>query len=130
MGQRWQWEESMAKILVIDDDPQMRRLLSRLLSGEGHAVHEAPNGRDGIELFRRVHPVLVITDLVMPEQEGIETIRELRREAPTIPILAISGDGPSVYLRAATELGASAALEKPFGADELLSVVAKLLDMS
>jgi len=117
----------MAEILIIDDDPQMRRLLVRVLTGAGHTVHEANNGRDGVELFRRVQPLLVITDLVMPDTEGIETIRELRQEAPTIPILAISGGGPPVYLRAAIGLGATAALAKPFGTDELLSIVKGLL---
>jgi CheY-like chemotaxis protein len=117
----------MAQILIIDDEPQMRRLLVRVLSGAGHTVHEAKNGRDGIGLFHRVNPVLVITDIVMPDMEGIEMIRTLRQEAPTIPILAISGSGQPVYLHAATELGATAALEKPFGAGELLSMVGQLL---
>jgi twitching motility two-component system response regulator PilH len=117
----------MAEILVIDDEPQMRRLIARILTGAGHEVHEAENGRDGIGLFHRVHPALVITDIVMPDMEGLEMIRELHQEAPTIPILAISGGGPPVYLRAATGLGATAALAKPFGVAELLSVVERLL---
>jgi CheY-like chemotaxis protein len=119
---------TLPEIVIIDDDPQMRRLLVRLLKGDGHTVHEATNGGEGVQLFRRVHPVLVITDILMPDQEGIETIQQLRRENPTIPILAISGGGPPVYLRAAIGLGASAALEKPFGADEFLSVVRKLIE--
>jgi YesN/AraC family two-component response regulator len=117
----------MAEILIIDDEQQMRRLLARILNGAGHTVHEANNGEEGIRLFHRVHPTLVITDIVMPEIEGIELIRKLRREAPTIPILAISGVGHPLYLRAATGLGATAALAKPFGSDELLSVVERLL---
>src|SRR5579872_2372438 len=103
----------MAAILLIDDERQMRRLISRILTGAGHAVHEAANGRLGIELFRQVRPALVITDIVMPDMEGIETIRALRADAPSLPILAISGGSHPVYLRAATELGAMAALEKP-----------------
>jgi DNA-binding response OmpR family regulator len=117
----------MTEILVIDDEPQMRRLIARILTGAGHTVHQANDGRNGIELFHRVHPGLVITDIVMPDMEGIEMIRELHQEAPEIPILAISGGGPEVYLRAATGLGATAALAKPFGAAELLSVVERLL---
>ncbi len=117
----------MAEILVIDDEAQMRRLIARILNGAGHTVHQAGNGRDGIALFHRVHPVLVITDIVMPDMEGIEMIRELRQEAPTIPILAISGGGPAVYLRAATGLGATATLAKPFGAAAFLSTVERLL---
>ena len=105
----------------------MRRLLSRALNGAGHTVHEASDGRGALEAYYRLRPALVITDIVMPDMEGIEMIRELHREAPTIPILAISGGGPPVYLRAATGLGATAALAKPFGVAELLSVVERLL---
>ena len=117
----------MAEILIIDDEPQMRRLLTRLLSGAGHTVREATNGKDGIELFGGARPALVITDIVMPGIEGLELIRELRHKDPGVPILAISGGGHPVYLRAATGLGATAALAKPFGSDELLSAVAGLL---
>ena len=121
----------MAEILVIDDDPQIRRMLIRILTGAGHTVHEAADGRIGIELFRQVHPALVITDIVMPNTEGIETIRVLHREAPNIPIVAISGSGNNpVYLRAAIGLGATVALEKPFGADELRATVENLLKTS
>ena len=120
----------MAEILVIDDEAQMRRLIARYLNGAGHTVHQAGNGRDGLALFHRVHPVLVITDIVMPDMEGIEMIRELRKEAPATPILAISGGGPAVYLRAATGMGATAALAKPFSADALLSAVENLLTKS
>jgi CheY-like chemotaxis protein len=120
----------MAEILIIDDDRQMRRLISRFLTGAGHTVHEAENGRDGIALFRRVRPALVITDIVMPDMEGIETIREPRRDAPTLPIIAISGSNEPIYLRAATSLGAMAALEKPFVGDEPLRLVAELLNPS
>jgi DNA-binding response OmpR family regulator len=118
----------MAKILVIDDDPEVRGLLARVLKGAGHTVHKAENGRKGIELFHRIHPALVITDIVMPDTDGIETIRELRGEASPLPILAISeGSDLHIYLRAAIALGATAALEKPFANDELLAVVGKLL---
>jgi CheY-like chemotaxis protein len=117
----------MAQILVIDDEPQLRRLIARILKGRGHTVHEANNGEEGIGLFHRVHPDLVITDIVMPDMEGIELTRKLHEEAPTIPILAISGSGHSVYLQAAIGLGATAALAKPFRAAELLAVVERLL---
>lgn len=117
----------MAKILVIDDEPQIRSVIARVLNRAGHTVREANNGEEGIGLFHRTHPVLVITDILMPEMEGIETIRTLREAAPTIPILAISGSVRPLYLRAATRLGATSALAKPFRADELLSVVGRLL---
>ena len=118
----------MAEILIIDDEPAIRELLIRVLHKAGHTGYEAGSGDEGIELFHQVHPALVITDIVMPDMEGIELIRELRREAPTLQILAISGGGPPVFLRAATALGATAALEKPFGADQLLPVVEDLLE--
>ena len=117
----------MADILVIDDEAALRRLVARVLKSAGHTVREAENGRVGLELFRELRPALVITDIVMPDQEGIEAILELRRDAPSIPILAISGGGEGAYLRMATGLGATEALAKPFGADELLAAVAKLL---
>jgi DNA-binding NtrC family response regulator len=117
----------MAKILIIDDDRQMRRLLIRILQGAGHTVREAENGRGGIEAFRSERPELVISDIVMPGMEGIETIRMLCRDGPEVPIIAISGGSDPIYLRAATALGATASLEKPFAADELIALVAKLL---
>jgi DNA-binding response OmpR family regulator len=120
----------MATILVIDDDPQMRRMIARTLSAKHHKVIEAKDGRDGLKQFRAHRPMLVITDLVMPGQEGIETIQELRREAPGVPILAISGGGSGFwsYLEAAKQLGAADALAKPFLGAELIEAVDHLLD--
>jgi CheY-like chemotaxis protein len=121
-------EEYMAEILVIDDEPRMRRLIARILNRAGHVMHEADNGRVGIERFHQVHPALVITDIVMPDMEGIEMIRTLHEEAPMIPILAISGGGPPIYLKAAIGLGATAVLAKPFDAAQLLSAIDNLLN--
>lgn len=117
----------MAEILIIDDEPQMRRLIVRILTGARHTVREAENGEVGLRLFREHRPALVITDLIMPVGEGIETIQTLHHEAPETPILAISGSGPAIYLRAATRLGADAALPKPFRPDQLLAAVDGLL---
>jgi len=118
----------MAEILIIDDEPAIRDLLVRVRHKAGHTGYEAGDGDEGIELFRQVHPALVITDIVMPGMEGIEVIRRLRQADPTVPILAISGSGASIYLRAATTLGATAALAKPFEIAELLSLVGRLLN--
>jgi CheY-like chemotaxis protein len=120
----------MAEILIIDDDAQMRRLMTRILKSAGHYVHEATNGATGLKRFREVKPALVVTDIFMPEKEGIETIRLLRQQAPHLPILAISGSGLKDYLHFAMQLGATAALPKPFSAEQLLQTVAKLVESS
>ena len=116
----------MAEILIIDDDAFMRRLLVRILTGAGHRVREAADGRAGLALYREARPDLVITDILMPEQDGIETICTLRDEGSAPPILAISGS-EELYLRFAAKLGASARLAKPFMPAQLLAMVADLL---
>ncbi len=120
----------MTDILIIDDDAQMRRLLIRILKSAGHHVREATNGAIGLKCFREERPTLVVTDIFMPEKEGIETIRLLRQQAPDLPILAISGSGLKDYLHFAMQLGATAALSKPFSADQLLATVAQLVEGS
>jgi CheY-like chemotaxis protein len=124
----------MARILIIDDDPNLRRLLARILQSDGHEVIEASNGTDGLARFAAAPPALVITDILMPEKEGIETIRDLRRLAPAVPIIAISGGGVSQksmkFLDMAAKLGATAALAKPFRPPKLLETVARLLSES
>jgi CheY-like chemotaxis protein len=117
----------MAEILIIDDDRQMRRMLIRILQGEGHTVREAENGRGGIALFREDRPALVITDIVMPDMEGIETILALRQAEPSVPNIAISGGSDPLYLQAAGKLGATAVLRKPFSPDELITLVKGML---
>lgn len=120
----------MARILVIDDESGIRSYLRRVLEKAGHSVDEAPNGRAGMRAARSARPDLVITDLVMPEQEGIETIRELRRDWPSIKILAISGGGSHMgrdYLAAAGMLGADRTMRKPVAPADLVSVVETLL---
>jgi CheY-like chemotaxis protein len=118
----------MADILIVDDDPAFRRIVARTLSAAGHQISESNGGIDGVAAFHARHPALVITEIVISGNEGIETIRELRREAPNLPILAVSGNiHAAFYLRAATALGANAALEKSFSPRKLLRTVAKLL---
>ena len=120
----------MAEILVIDDDAQMRRLITRILKSAGHHVREATDGSTGMKRFGEAQPALVVTDIFMPEKEGIETIRLLRQQAPDLPIIAISGSGLKDYLHFAMQLGATAALPKPFSADQLLQTVAQLVEDS
>src|ERR1700757_3300698 len=107
----------MAKILVIEDEVGMRRLVARVLVDAGHEVIEAKDGRDGVRMFQAHGAEIVITDIVMPEQEGIETICSLRAGGSHVDIIAISGGGAtaaSFYLDWAQSLGADAVLAKPF----------------
>jgi DNA-binding response OmpR family regulator len=120
----------MARILVIDDDNQIREMIRQMLTREGYEVVEAANGKQGAKVFREKPTDLVITDLIMPEKEGIETIVELRRDHPSLKIIAISGGGrtpPEIYLEDARLLGAHITLRKPFERQELLEAVRKLL---
>lgn len=120
----------MARILVIDDDAAVRSIIGRILERARHDVEYAANGAEGLQKFRSDPPDLVITDLYMPEKEGIETIQEMRAEGPDLRILAVSGgllgdtSGP---LTDAELLGASATLAKPFTSEELLNAVDRLL---
>lgn len=118
----------MARILLIEDDPAVRRTILQILARAGHVVMEAQDGAEGLRVSFAESPDLVITDLMMPGKEGIETIRDLRRAAPTLPILVISGNPEAaLYLEIATLLGAQAALAKPFRSAQLLATVERLL---
>jgi len=119
----------MVKILIIDDDAQMRRLLREALSRHGYEVDEAVDGLHALHRFSEGHPGLVITDLIMPEREGLETIRSLREREPTLPVIAISGGGrcgPESYLSLAEAMGADRVFSKPFRVEALLAAVAEL----
>ncbi|HUN49513.1 MAG TPA: response regulator [Candidatus Sulfotelmatobacter sp.] len=120
----------MALILVIDDDPALRQLMRRILSDAGHSVVEAENGAVGVKCARQHRPTIAITDILMPEKEGIETIRELRRLQLGVKIIAMSGGTSAkgmLYLDAAKTLGADATLLKPFRRADLLVAVNDLL---
>ena len=120
----------MASILVIEDDPLIRQSLVKVLRREGHEVRDAAHGVAGVKSFRAQPAELVITDLVMPEQEGLATIMELRQIDPGLRIIAISGgmaNDPKLYLQLAEKLGANRVLGKPFLAPELLAVVTAVL---
>ena len=105
-------------------------MLCKLLTRAGHTVIDCRNGREGIALIRKNTVLLVITDLIMPDQEGIETIIQLRKEFPEVKIIAMSGGGrgdSGVYLESAIRLGASMCFSKPFEKEIILQAVAKLL---
>jgi CheY-like chemotaxis protein len=116
----------MKQILIIDDDEQLRDLLSQILERAGYLVREAVDGAAGLKLFRSEPADLVITDLIMPEKEGMELIMELRLQWPDVPLVAISGggrSGPRNYLTMAKQLGARQTVSKPFSRDEILQAV-------
>lgn len=119
------------KILVIDDDEQMRTLLRQVIEWAGYEVFEAGDGREGMLKQRQYKADLVITDLIMPEQEGLETITTLKQEFPGVRIIAISGGGrigPEAYLPAAKELGADRVFSKPFDIKDLADTIKELLN--
>jgi two-component system, chemotaxis family, chemotaxis protein CheY len=120
----------MAKILVIDDDAIVRETVIQVLEDHGHQVRSAEDGRRGVAAFRAERPDLVITDIIMPEQEGIQTITEIRALAPGAKIIAISGGGRignADFLKMARHLGAADVVAKPFDPDELASRVDRCL---
>lgn len=120
----------MASILIIDDDAEIRQLLQQMLQAEGYETLGAENGKVGLNIYRRNRPDLIITDLIMPEKEGIETIIELKKEYPDAKIIAISGGGrltPENYLPIAKRLGAAYTFIKPLEKTALLEAIASLL---
>ena len=118
----------MARILIIDDDPDLRAVLAQMLRLAGYEVALAANGREGLERALKQPADLVLTDIYMPEQEGLETILELRRRFPQLPVLAMSGRAAAgTMLGIAQRLGAIAVLQKPFSSDELLTLVSRSL---
>jgi len=119
----------MARILLIDDDTPLREVLAATLANAGHSVMQAADGLQAMELFRAEPAELVITDILMPGHEGIETIVQLRRDAPKVPIIAISGapNNSKFYLTMAAKLGAQRSLAKPFSPAELLGAVSAVL---
>ena len=123
-------QQTMALILIIDDDNQFRAILREMLERAGYEVVEASDGEEGIKLYREKVTDLIITDLIMPEKEGIETIVELRRDFPDVKIIAISGGGlldPEQYLSIAKRFGAQYTFAKPVEREELLKAVSELL---
>ncbi|WP_042692951.1 response regulator [Azospirillum sp. B506] len=125
----------MASVLIIDDDDVVRTVLLRTLSMAGHRVVGARDGLEGMERIRGCpadSPLdLVITDIYMPNQEGLATIMELRRDAPSLKIIAISGGGARAsldVLRVAEALGAHRTLRKPFTPSEVIEAVCMVLE--
>ena len=121
----------MVRILIIDDDEQILAMLRQTLEREGYEVMEASDGNEGLRRYRENPTDLIITDLIMPEKEGIETIMELHRDFPDVKIIAISGGGrvdPGQYLSIAKSFGAQYTFTKPIERKKLLKAVRELLN--
>ena len=123
----------MARILIIDDEPQIRSMLRLMLERDGYEVVEAPDGMEGIRAYRRKPADLIITDLIMPNKDGIGMIIELQKEFPDVKIIAMSGGGlnkPEGYLKGAKKLGADCTLTKPIDREKMLRAVKNTINIS
>jgi CheY-like chemotaxis protein len=122
----------MANILIIEDDEDIRNVLKKILETDGHCVTVAPNGVAGIELYRKERNEIIITDMIMPGMEGVETILHIRSDCPDAKIIAISGGGPalnaSTCLKVGEIAGAVKTLAKPFGSKQIIDAVRELVD--
>jgi DNA-binding response OmpR family regulator len=120
----------MARILLVDDEASVRELMAIVLEAEGYSVTKAGDGNSALAALERESFDLVITDLVMPGKEGIETIMDIRQRWPQLKVIAMSGGGrgsANDYLDMAAQLGARRTLEKPFGSEDLVALVAEVL---
>lgn len=122
----------MKKILIIDDDEQVRLMLKKTLERAGYEVFEAPEGQSGMRINRQTPVDLIITDIFMPGQEGMATIIEITESFPDIKIIAISGGGgrmanPMTFLDMAKQLGANRIFQKPVDRVELLQEIGQIL---
>ena len=120
----------MARILVIDDEPAIRKTIGNMLRVMKHEVLEAENGQIGVETARLKAPDMVITDMIMPQKEGIETIIEIKRNHPDMKVIAVSGGGRIKkvdILEIARRAGADAAIVKPFSLADLQKTIETLL---
>jgi two-component system cell cycle response regulator CpdR len=118
------------KILIIDDEPTILLMMKKMIERAGYEVDLASNGEDGLILLKQHKFDLVITDIIMPEKEGLEIIAELKRDYPDIKIIAISGGGrlsPEGYLVSANLLGADRVFKKPFEKNDLIEAIHNLL---
>lgn len=121
----------MPGILIVEDDKELREMLKLSLLRSNFTVLEAENGKDAIVHFKPLLTDLVVTDLIMPEEDGLKVVIKLRELKPSIKIIAISGGGkvgPASYLNLAKALGADAIYTKPFSINDLIAKIEELLD--
>jgi len=121
---------NMPKILIVEDDIVFATALTRILARFGYQCFSAKNGSEGIAMVELDSPDVVLTDIVMPEKEGIEFIIEMREKFPCIPLIAMSGGGTRgemTYLKIARSLGAVSTLEKPFPIEQVVTEIERVL---
>ena len=121
----------MPKILVIDDDPNIREMLQEVLSDAGYAVDVASDGAEGLLMVKNSPPDLIVTDIIMPEQDGVGVMLHIAKDYPNIKTIAISGGGrisPESYLYMAEKFGAAKTFMKPFDINEFLAAVEEVLN--
>ncbi len=121
---------SVPRILVVDDDPDIRGVILEFLTPDGYEVRLAANGREAFGILGFEDVDLVLTDLVMPDREGIEMIQEIRQRFPAVKTVAMSGAVFGPYLRAAELLGANATLSKPLNSSLLRLTLQQVLTVS
>jgi CheY-like chemotaxis protein len=122
----------MPGILIVEDNRELREMLKESLTRKRFSVQEAENGKDAIIHFKPSVTDLVVTDLIMPEEDGLKVIMTLREMKPSIKVIAISGGGkagPASYLNLATALGADAVYSKPFSVNEMIGKIEELLEI-
>ena len=121
----------MAKILIVEDDQQMREMLKQYLESEEYEVIDSHDGSEAVKILRETNVDLIITDIIMPEIDGVGLIRNLRREYPNLNIIAISGGSrhidPQNPLKIVEKLGVTHTFTKPFKLTELLGAVRELV---
>lgn len=123
--------QNMAKILIIDDEPAIAAMLKKMVEKAGHSCMISFNGVDGLAIFDSFEPEILITDIIMPEKEGLEIILELRKRNPELKIIAISGGGRfnyEGYLNSAKHFGANAIFPKPLDLKLLMNKITELLN--
>lgn len=122
----------MPRVLVIDDEELARFTIREILEGAGYDVEEAENGRIGVDMQNATPFDLIVTDIIMPEKEGVETIIDLKKDYPDLGIIAISGGGRTRnldFLKLSERFGASKILAKPFTEGQLLEAVEETLNL-
>ena len=122
--------DSSTSVLLVEDDDSVREAVSMMLQRAGYAVTTAENGLIAAGMLEGWQPNLVITDIFMPDGDGIETLNLVKRRWPSTPVIAISGGSPMLrmdYLQVADDFGAAATIAKPFVGDQFLATVAKVL---